>query len=54
VGYYTDCGIEVPDNANYWTKCGSIIGSGKKEDMSETGRIRPGVSKECLGVLQIL
>jgi len=47
VGYCTNCGTQVPDNANNCTKCGSIIGSGKKEDMSEAGRIRSGVSRNA-------
>jgi hypothetical protein len=45
--YCGNCGIEVPDNANYCSKCGSMLGSGKKEEVYETGRIGLGVSKNA-------
>ncbi len=45
--YCTNCGIEVPDNANYCSKCGSMVG-GKKKEMYEPGRMNPEVSKDSL------
>jgi uncharacterized membrane protein YvbJ len=45
--YCTNCGTEVPDNANYCVKCGSMVGSGKNEDMYETDRMGPGVSRNA-------
>ncbi len=45
--YCTNCGIEIPDDANYCSKCGSIVG-GKKKEMYEPGRMNPEVSKNSL------
>ena len=50
MGNCTNCSTEVPDNANYCAKCGSMIGSGKKEDVYETDRMKYGVdrnAREC-------
>ena len=42
----TNCGTGVPDNANYCSKCGLMLSSVKKEEVYETGRTEPGVSKD--------
>jgi zinc-ribbon domain len=45
--YCTNCGTEIPDNMKYCAKCGSIIGSGKKGDVYETGKIKPEVGRNA-------
>jgi ribosomal protein L40E len=42
--YCTNCGTEVPDNANYCSKCGLKIGSKKKEEAYETDRMKSEIS----------
>lgn len=48
--YCTNCGNKIPDNANYCSKCGPIIGSEKKEKVYEIGRMKSEISRntyEC-------
>jgi len=45
--YCTNCGTEVHDKANYCSKCGSMVGSGKKEEMYNTDRMKAGVNKNA-------
>jgi hypothetical protein len=42
--YCINCGIKVPDDANYCPRCGSMVGV-KKKDMCETDRKNTEVSK---------
>jgi hypothetical protein len=45
--YCMNCGTDTPDNANYCAKCGSMIGSGKKEEVSEAGKLRSGINRNA-------
>lgn len=45
--YCMNCGTEVPGNTNYCSKCCSMLGSGKREEVYETGRTGPRVSRNA-------